>query len=142
MTFEDVFKQIKVRLIKETADVLKHKQSTTIRLGIKFDVMKINIDPFKDEGKDAKKAVDDHEIKEMLWIIPAQTCTKANINNWIDKQHDKLNFKFDHLNEFVQVSGWMIQRWHYIFVDCYTTKPQRGSSCIPTPIKYSNARCG
>ena len=113
-----------------------------IKLGVKFDVTKINIDHFKDEGKDAKKAVDNHEIMEILWTIPAQTCTKANINKSIDKQHDKLTFKFDHLSDFVQGSGWMIHRWNYLFVDCYTTKPQRGSSYIPTPIKYSNARCG
>ena len=106
-----------------------------LRLGIKFDVMKISIDPFKDEGKDAKKAVDDHEIKEILWTIPAQTCTKANMNSSIDSQHNKLNFKFDDLSDFVQGSGWMIQTWHYLCDDCYTTKPQRGSSYIPTLIK-------
>ena len=31
---------------------------------------------------------------------------------------------------------------NYIFVECLTIKPQRASSYIPTPEKYSNANCG
>ena len=30
----------------------------------------------------------------------------------------------------------------YIFVECLTTNPQRASSYIPTPEKYSNPKCG
>ena len=42
----------------------------------------------------------------------------------------------------IEGSGWIIYRWHYIFVECLTTKPLRASSYIPTPEKYSNAKCG
>ena len=58
----------------------------------------------------------------------------------IDKQYYKLNKILDDGN--INGSGWFIYRWHYIFVECLTTKPLRASSYIPTPEKYANAKCG
>ena len=39
-------------------------------------------------------------------------------------------------------SEWRIYKVLFIYVKCFTDKPQRGSSWIPTPDRYNNARCG
>ena len=39
-------------------------------------------------------------------------------------------------------SGWTIQSFDSLYVDIYETKPLRGSYHIPTPAKYSYAKCG
>ena len=60
----------------------------------------------------------------------------------IDEQYTELTKRFENLNDDVGGSGWVIDRWNYIFVDCLTIKPQRASSYIPTPVKYLHSRCG
>lgn len=39
-------------------------------------------------------------------------------------------------------SQWVLIKIDYIFLESYDIKPVRGSSYIPTPEKYSNAKCG
>ena len=39
-------------------------------------------------------------------------------------------------------TGWSIKRIHVVYLKSFTNKPVRGSSYIPTPEKYSNAKCG
>ena len=39
-------------------------------------------------------------------------------------------------------TGWPIKRIHVVYLKSFTNKPVRGSSWIPTPDKYSNAKCG
>ena len=48
------FLKIKARVIKEVASVLSHKKSMKIKLGVKFEYGKINIDPFQDDNKTEK----------------------------------------------------------------------------------------
>mgnify|MGYP003353303125 CR=1 FL=1 len=37
-------------------------------------------------------------------------------------------------------SGWTIKRITTMYLKCYTMKPSRGSSYIPTPDKFKNAK--
>ena len=39
-------------------------------------------------------------------------------------------------------SGWIIRKYLKLYIDLYSVNSVRGSSCIPTPIKYSNPTCG
>ena len=50
--------------------------------------------------------------------------------------------EFDRLNELLGGSNWKVKRYVKLAIDFYSTKPSRGSSYIPTPEKYSNAKCG
>ena len=48
LTFDVIFKRTKARLTDEIAEMFHHKKSMTLRLGVKFEVGKIDIDPFDD----------------------------------------------------------------------------------------------
>ena len=121
--------------------MLAHKKSMKIKAGVKFEIGKIKIDAFQDEHTEKDKDyIEDKQT--LIWSTNPKPCTKANINSQIDSQFAYLKKRFDKLSDYVEGSGWIIYRWHYIFVECLTVKPQRGSSYIPTPAKYSNPQCG
>ena len=109
-----------------------------IKLGVNFEIAYINTDPFQDDSKRADDAFTRNKI--ITWSTNPETCTKSNINTLIDRLYHKLKKIIEDGN--VEGSGWIIYRWHYIFVECLTTKPLRASSYIPTPVKYTNAKCG
>ena len=50
LTFEEIFHKIKARLLDETADMLNHKKSMKIKLGVKFEIAKLEVDPFDDNN--------------------------------------------------------------------------------------------
>ena len=140
LTLDDVYRQVKLKLVKEVAAVLAHKKSMKIKAGVKFEIGKIKIDVFQDEHTEKDKDyIEDKQT--LIWSTNPKPCTKANINSQIDSQFAYLKKRFDKLSDYVEGSGWIIYRWHYIFVECLTVKPQRGSSYIPTPAKYSNPKC-
>ena len=107
----------------------------------------MDIDPFQDEQDEPDKRKENKksyvkDLQTIIWGTKFKICTKANMHEIIDEQYAELNKRFENLNDNVGDSGWIINRWNYIFVDCLTIKPQRASSYIPTPEKYSNSRCG
>ena len=51
-----------------------------------------------------------------------------------------MEYKFN--NTAHKSSGWVLKQINYLFVEFYDVKPIRGSSYMPTPTKYNNARCG
>ena len=141
--------------------MFKHKKSMRLKLGVKFEAGELEIDPFDDEEEDEtnhpdfesyhKSQIGKKEIKtsyitnitEKIWSTKYKVCTKSNLKALIDEQYEELNKKFEKLNDLMGGgSKWIIYRWHYIFAEGLTIKPQRGSSYIPTPEKYANPKCG
>ena len=39
-------------------------------------------------------------------------------------------------------TGWIIRKYVILDIELYSVNSVRGSSYIPTPIKYSNPKCG
>ena len=90
-----------------------------IKAGVKFEIGKIKIDSFQDKHTEKDKDyIEDR--KTLIWSTNPKPCTKANINKQIDDQLAHLKKRFDKLSDYVEGSGWIIYRWHYIFVECLT----------------------
>ena len=90
-----------------------HKKSKKLKLGVKFEVGKIDNDPFQeeeDETNENKAHIKD--LKIMVWSTDPKTCTKQNINDLIDTQYSVLNKRFDKLSDYLEGSNWIIYRWH------------------------------
>ena len=104
---EVIFKTMKQRLIDEANDMLKHKKSMKLKLGINFKVGRhIDIDPFNDTNepnkKDSLKQKDiKHsyvkDIKELIWSTKYEICTKANMIEILDELYGELYEKLDEL---------------------------------------------
>ena len=63
-----------------------------IKLGVKFEVGKIDIDPFQDTDDEiAQTKPYITGIKTEVWSVDPITCTKANMKAIIDEQYSKLN---------------------------------------------------
>jgi hypothetical protein len=52
LAFDEIFKRTRPRLIDETTEMFNHKKSMTLRLGVKFEVGKLELDPFEEEEED------------------------------------------------------------------------------------------
>ena len=55
LTLDDVYRQVKLKLVKEVAAVMAHKKSMKIKAGVKFEIGKIKIDAFQDEHTEKDK---------------------------------------------------------------------------------------
>ena len=85
LTLDDVYRQVKMKLVKEVAAVLAHKKSRKIKAGVEFEICKVKIDPFQD--KHTEKDKDHIEDKQtLIWSTYPKPCTKAKTNSQIDSQ--------------------------------------------------------
>ena len=66
--------------------------------------------------------------------------TTSNIDETAVKQIQILKDKC--LDVALKDSDWRIKEFKAIFIDMFETRPVRGSSYIPTPERFSNAKCG
>ena len=92
LTFDDVYRHIKVKLVKEVSTVLAHKKSMKIKAGVKFEIGKVKIDLFQDKHTEK----DNNYITNkdnLIWSTDPKQCTKANINSQIDSQFAYLKKK-------------------------------------------------
>ena len=55
LTLDDVYRQVKLKLVKEVAAVLAHKKSMKIKAGVKFEIGKIKTDQFQDKHTEKDK---------------------------------------------------------------------------------------
>ena len=87
----------------------------------------------------------------------ASTDSKTDVTNTVSTKHMSVNSKaevprvmdslidiainmFEHINH--KGSGYTIKKINHVFLKSFKVKPLRGSSCIPTPEKFANSRCG
>ena len=66
--------------------------------------------------------------------------SRDEVSEVLEKLFKKLEELFETM-KFEQ-SGYSLEKIHYIFIESFSVKPVRGSSYIPTPLKFSNSRCG
>ena len=71
----------------------------------------------------------------------AEKVSQSNIETILLNKFDNLDKKLEDLAS-VQGSEWTPYKFHRIDLKGFTNKAERGSSWIPTPEKYNNAKCG
>ena len=72
--------------------------------------------------------------------IKARTVNKANLLDVVNDQLFDMGSDIEVLE--INGSGYAIKQFNTIFIEASTIKPPRGSSYIPTPEPFNNARCG
>jgi hypothetical protein len=90
------------------------------------------------KSKDKDKPIE--QITAPIKTKPVTVYSKDELQMVIDKLMDKLICLFNNM-KFID-SQWTLIKIDYIFLESFDIKPIRGSSYIPTPEKYSNAKCG
>ena len=71
----------------------------------------------------------------------AEDAKQSNVETLLDNKFDHLDSKLESLAH-IKGSEWDVYKLLKIDLKGFTTKPERGSSWIPTPDKYNNAKCG
>ena len=128
--------KIKSKVISEINKLLLIKNNIKVGLGFDATWIKKKIkDPFKDEVE--------HEDLEDRKPLDAKHITIYN-KDTVDKALNTMIQELEQKIEAIKLkdTGWSIKRIHVVYLKSFTENPVRGSSYIPTPEKYSNAKCG
>ena len=145
--FDYVYNSVKKRLHNEVEKVMKIKKS------MKMQSVLDTIIKRERKDKDPQPKYDDNswikiDEKGQPWEYkPFVTSTKviaiapSNFTQTLDTQQDKLKKLFIQESNNLG-SEWRIDRFTRFIVTCYTVKPLRASSYIPTPAPYNNPKCG
>ena len=132
----NLFSKIKEKNKSELNKILLIKSNVRVSLGVHSTFVKQKPkDPF-DEKSELKEEVDKTTVKTPL----IEVYSKDNANSITDKLVDDISELFDNITH--KGTGWSLKKIHYVFIETYDKKAVRGSSYIPTPEKYSNAKCG
>ena len=116
--------------------ILLIKSNVPVSLGVHATFIKHKAkDPF-DEKSEKEEQVDKTTVKTKL----VEVYSKDTASSITDKLVDDITHLFDSF--FRKGSGWTVKKIHYVFIEIYKKNPVRGSSYIPTPDKYNNAKCG
>ena len=109
---------------------IKEKHNVKITIGMELEIAKPT-----EGGTEEVMKVHAHTMPEAAYSEEGVAKLIA------DKKGDlemRVNARVDH-----QVgSGWTVKRITTMYLKTYTMKPSRGSSYIPTPEKFKNAKCG
>ena len=69
------------------------------------------------------------------------TCnSSAEVPRVVDALISDILDRFEHINQ--KGSGYTVKKINHVFLKSFKVKPIRGSSYIPTPEKFVNAKCG
>ena len=152
-SFTEIYSRTHKTVLKHTMDVMTKKKSMKLNMGLHFEIYRklvydndgrpvigatSRIENIIDEFGDRIQA----EIKPTAKLYSTKTLSvnPTNLSQTLENKADQLDELAKHLPE--KGSEWRIYKVLFIYVKCFTNKPQRGSSWIPTPDRYNNARCG
>ena len=129
--------KIKSKVISEINKLLLIKNNVKIGLGLQATWIKKKAkgDPFEDNPE-----TEEIEEKQPLDSKHITIYNKENIEKNLMLMIKDLEEKIENVK--LKDTGWSIKRIHVVYLKSFTNKPVRGSSYIPTPEKYSNAKCG
>lgn len=126
-------------LIKVVEDVMKIKKSFKIRIRCKAVYFRIYVDENGDEKREYQKGI----ISTKKPNIITKANYKETIKNEINILREVILGAYgDGTDIEKNGSGWNFEKIEEFITDIFEIKPVRGSSYIPTPEKYSNAKCG
>ena len=81
------------------------------------------------------------EFRYMISSTKINQVGTNNLNDVLQTNREKIKNIFK--EEIGNIgSDWRLDRFVYLMVACYEIKPSRGSSYIPSPAPYNNAKCG
>ena len=69
--------------------MFNNKKSMRLRIGVKFEAGKLELDPFQDAEDDKTSYITN--ITSEIWSTKYKVCTKSNLNTLIDEQYEELN---------------------------------------------------
>ena len=144
--YDFIYNSIKNRLHSEVEKVMKIKKSMKIQHVVDFIIKrqrKNEQDPKPKFPDSYIKKIDGSfwEFKPMITSTKVQEIASSSFKSVLESQQDKLKQLF--ISDCNNLgSEWMLDRFTRFIVACYTVKPSRASSYIPTPEPYNNAKCG
>ena len=148
--FDFVYNNLEKRLNIEVTEVMNIKKTMKVQTIIKIIVKRALA--VTELGEEPKPTREDSWVKgdsfgrfeEFRYMISSTKINQVGTNNLnyvlqTNREKNKNNFK----EEIGNIgSDWRLDRFVYLMVACYEIKPSRGSSYIPTPAPYTNAKCG
>jgi hypothetical protein len=124
------------RVKRYAKKALEARQTMKIQLGIDFQVFRIK---FSDEESDLPYTYQQDSFSKSSKAVEVN---KANIEEKLWSETLYLNTLVNEAFNTLAGSDWRMRRIKSISLKVYKIKPPRGSSYIPTPERYCNARCG
>ena len=119
-------------------DVLKENKSIKVSVGMKFDTFIIKNSINEVEGT----SILVYQEEKLIAKTKATAINQGNIVEKINELNAELEEKIDNAMAKLEGSGWHVKQYHTLFIEVYKIKEARGASYIPTPVKYSNPKCG
>ena len=150
-TLAEIFPMIKEKLITEVKKILLIKGVVNCKMLLGVESTFVRVQPNDKKEKNIyvwkytknKKNEDINVYEELTKHVKTKIITvysKKKIDEYINTLYDKLISLF--VSDNAPNTKWILKRINYIFVELFEIKPARGSSHIPTPEKYKNAKCG
>ena len=144
--YDYVYNAIKKRLHYEVDKVMKIKKSMKIQTIVDFIIKRKrdDTDPkpkFADSWIKKDQYGKPWEYKPMISSTKVQQITSSSFTQVLETQQDKLKRLYTQESNNLG-SDWRVDRFTRFIVACYTIKPPRASSYIPTPEPYNNPKCG
>jgi uncharacterized protein (UPF0335 family) len=133
-SWEEIFHYIENKIKSEIREVLATKKPIKIRLRLNLDFVKYQ-DSFDDER------IENIQNSNLSTHASNMLSNADDIHAILEEQKKAIADKLEVFKE-LKGSGWTIKTYHYLAIDIYEIKKLRGSSYIPTPEKYKNAKCG
>ncbi len=129
LNLSEIYPRLRKRIYEERRKLLIIKNNIKLTIGCYATFMKL------DKETDT--------IEKITQPVKAPTIivySKDEVSEVLDKLFKKLEELFANMK--FKKSGYSLEKIHYIFIESFSVKPLRGSSYIPTPLKFSNPRCG
>lgn len=134
--FDSLKSRLRKIVTKKLGEIDKQRKSVKVALVMAFKVFKVVTHDDKGELKFV------YHQKELYARTRAKQLLRGSFAEDISEILDDLEEAIDIQATHVVGSGWRIKQFQSLKIEIYKTKPARGSSYIPTPARYSNAKCG
>ena len=143
--FDYIFSTVKRRMIEKVEAMMKEKGDMKIQMTTFYRIKRIQ--GVKDTDDFYKKHPEQYfyDEKEKAWFqyqdkfdnTKAIRVAKNNISEVLEQLKNSIQKAIDST-----IDSWQIDRFFHVVITCYTIKPPRASSYIPTPSPYNAPKCG
>ena len=139
--FENIKNRLHLIIFRKLTTLLERKKSMKASIGCYFKLYKFEVASNSENklSSDGKRIYSYKQEKKVA-KTKALTITRSNLDEIISDMIEKLDSSI--INLKIEESGWRIKRYDTIFIETFTTNVARGSSYIPTPVPFNNAKCG
>ena len=138
-TLYEVMENLTNKLVDEIKKVINKKKSIKVKFNLWLRMKK------KRTVTSESVSLDKYEYVTKAIESDTVQVTMDNIKDVVDASLNYLGGCIlcnSHEGSMMDDSNWVLHKYLYLKVDCFTTRALRASSYIPTPPKFSNAKCG